>query len=60
MFANLKLGFGSDPYLNSSKRLDPDPHIMNADPKHFSKVLVPILYKLQTGREMQEILPLSD
>jgi hypothetical protein len=25
----------TDPDLHSSKSLDPDPHIMNADPKHY-------------------------
>jgi hypothetical protein len=29
-----------DPDLHSSKRLDPDPHIMYSDPKHWHRVLV--------------------
>jgi hypothetical protein len=29
-----------DPNLHSSERLDPDPHIMYADPKHWNKMYI--------------------
>jgi hypothetical protein len=32
-----------DPDLHLSKSLDPDPHIMNADPKHCVKLLLNFL-----------------
>jgi hypothetical protein len=38
-----------DPYLRSPKKLDPDPHKVNADPKHCKTVTSTILLVLGFG-----------